>query len=87
MSHSVTISVTLVATDRATEKKFKTSNGKPYRVVQPSNGGAFCVFPKVGDTKAAKLVAALPKEGSVVLGNVGLHEGVIVYGDSTVATS
>lgn len=84
---SVTVSVTLVATERAASKEFTTSSGKPYRVVQPDNGGSFCIFPKAGDDAAAKIVAALPKEGAVVLGNVGLHEGVLVYGDSTVATS
>lgn len=66
--------------------KTETSNGKPFRVVQPDNGGKFCIFPKSGDAKAAKLVASLPEAGEVAIHNVGLFENIIVYGNSVVGS-
>lgn len=80
---SFSVVVTLVPSKSG---KTETSTGKPYRVVSPAHGGKFCLFPKNGDAKAAKLVAALPTEGEVALTNVGLHEGIIVYGDTVVGS-
>jgi hypothetical protein len=81
MSNTFSVVVTLVPSKSG---KTETSNGKPYRVAKPNNGGSFCIFPKTGDAKAAKIVAALPTSGNVTLQNVGLYEGIIVYGDSVV---
>ena len=80
---SFSVVVTLVPSKSG---KTETNAGKPYRVAQPANGGKFCVFPKTGDAKAAKIVAALPTEGDVALENVGLYEGIIVYSDTVVAS-
>jgi hypothetical protein len=67
-------------------KVSKTTKGKPYAASAASKGGNFCIFPKVGDEKAAKLVAGLEAGKFATLENVAIYNGgVIVYGDTVVS--
>lgn len=65
-------------------RKDVASNKKPYAVVDPDNGGSFCIWPKVGDQAASKIVESLPVGKLITLDNVGLFNGLTVYGNTKV---